>query len=327
MGRQGTRVRLALSLAACAALAWPASGSAATSNTITIGASTPQEANCWPFGGFLGDGGWGPNFAFVYQNIPPFQLRSGDVVAFDTFLVNQSDIRLDVAMARTDTSGSDVNAQPFTTVASSAQAPANSRGNATAGDYELQWTASAAFDFPGGGLLIRFSNPAGPFATETDCDENLVGAANSTDASGFFVGRRYLDADGVSPWDGGDDSSIGQFRLTLVPTSNSFTFGKVTRNRKKGTAQIPVTLPGPGSLALSGKGVKARTATNAHTSVAAAGTYKLTVKPKGKVRKKLLARGKAKVRISVIFAPNGDAHHAAGDPRTQQVKLKLIRRR
>jgi hypothetical protein len=326
MTRRASRLGLVLALVAFATATLPGVGSAASPTTITIGASAPQQANCWPFGGYLGDGGWGPNFAFVYQNLPPFHLRPGDVVAFDTFLVNQSDIKMDVALAHTTSNGNDVNDRPFTPIASNTQTPTNPRGNSTPGDYELQWTASSAFDFPGGGLLTRFSNPVGPYATEADCDENLVGAANSGDPSGFFVGRRYLDADGVSPWDGGDNGSIGQFRLILMPTSSNFSVGKAKRNKRKGTAQFPVTVPGPGVLALNGKGVKTRTIAGARTSVASAGTVRLTVKPKGKVRKRLRSRHKAKVRVSINFSPSADAGHPAGDPRTRTAKVKLIRR-
>jgi hypothetical protein len=310
-------------------LALPGAASAASPNTITIGAATPGTKNCFPFGGFLADGGWGPNFAFVYKDIPAFALRPGDVVAFDLDFPNDTDNRMDVAMAGTTANGNDLNNGPFTTVADNAQTPANPRGDSTLSNYELQWIASSAFDFPGGGLLIRFSNPAGAFATDATCEPaNIGGADTSADASGFFVGRRYLDADGVSPWPDGDDASIAQFRLILQPTSSAFTFGKVKRNKKKGTARLPVQVPGAGTLTLSGKGVKAKTAgARAERSVASAGTVELTIKPKGKLRKRLLARHKAKVKVKVTFAPSGLPGHQAGDPVTRATKVKLLRRR
>ena len=310
------------------ALAQPGAGWAASPNAITIGAATPNASNCFPFGGFLADGGWGPNFAFVYKDIPAFDLRSGDVVAYDLNAPNDTDNRMDVAMAGTTVNGNDVNKGPFATVATSAQTPANPRGDSVTGNYELQWTASAPFDFGGGGLLVRFSNPAGPFATDNTCDANIGGASGPGDASGFFVGRESGDADGVSPWDVTFSDSIAQFRLILQPTSNDFAVGKVKRNPRKGTARLAVQVSGPGTLTLSGKGLKARTAAapSAKTSVGAAGTVKLTVKPKGKLRSKLLTSHKARVALAVTFKPAAIPGHNAGDPRTARTKVKLVSR-
>jgi hypothetical protein len=322
--RRASRLGFVASLVVCAVLAWPAGGSAATPNTITIAAAAPDTDNCWPFGTYEGAGDWSPYFAFVYQNIPPFQLAPGDTVAFDVGSPNNVDITLAMAMARTTANGNDVNDGPFTTVAGP-QTPTSPRGDEVEGNYELGWKISNAFAFPGGGLLIRFSDPSPAFAADLTCDASLTGAVDGTDASGFFVARRFSDPDGVSPWDGGDSGPIGQFRISLNPTSNEFTVGKAKRNKKKGTAQIPVTVPGPGALTLNGKGVKTRTTAGARTSVASAGTVKLTVKPKGKAKRKLLDRHKAKVRVSITFSPSADAGHPAGDPSTRRAKLKLIR--
>jgi hypothetical protein len=327
MRERGRIGALGAALVVCAGLVWPSAGSAANANTITIGAASPAVSNCFPFGGFLADGGWGPNFAFVYQNIPAFGLRAGDTVAFDLGFPNDSDVRVDVAMAHTTGNGNDVNDGPFTTIASNSQTPSNPRGDDVVGNYELRWTASSSFDFPGGGLLIRFSNPAGPFATDATCDASNVEAGLAGDSSGFFVGRRYLDSDGQAPWENGDEGDIAQFRLILQPTSANFSLESVARNKRKGTAQLILQVPGPGTLSLSGKGVKAKTAdAGAKTSVAAAGTVKLAIKPKGKVRKKLLTRGKARVAANVTFAPSALPGHAAGDPSTQSFKVKLIRK-
>jgi hypothetical protein len=57
--------------------------------------------------------------------------------------------------------------------------------------------------------------------------------------------------------------------------SNAFSFGKVKKNRKKGTATLTVIVPGPGTLTLAGKGLKpqrpARAAALASKAVIAAG--------------------------------------------------------
>jgi hypothetical protein len=327
MLRRASKLGLVLALVAFATVTWPTAGTAATPITITIAADTPDSDNCWPFGTYEGAGNWSPNFAFVYKNIAPFQLRPGDTVAFDLGDPNDVDITLAMAMARTTVNGNDVNDGPFTTVAG-AQTPTSPRGDEVEGNYELGWKISTAFAFPGGGLLVRFSDPSPAFAADLSCDTALVGAVDDLDPSGFFVARRFSDPDGVSPWADGDSGPIGQFQISLEPTSNAFTVGNATRNQKKGTAQIPVTVPGPGMLTLNGKGVKARTAggPTARTSVASAGTVPLTIKPKGKTKKKLLRRHKAKVRLSITFLPNADAGHPAGDPSTQRAKVKLIRR-
>jgi len=99
-----------------------------------------------------------------------------------------------------------------------------SKGDTTIGNYELRFTVGSPFNFPGGGLIIRFSNPSSSYALDTSCAQVLV-RADSSDASGFFVERFYRDDDGVSPWDEPDTESIGGFQIitqdttaTAVPT-------------------------------------------------------------------------------------------------------------
>jgi len=326
--RRGGRCRrlvlvVALALPALCALVWPAFGTAAASKTITVAASSPSTSNCFPLGTVSGDGGWGPYFAFVYQSIAPFQLKPGDTLAFDLGAVNDFDIQVDIALAGATVNGGDVNAGPFTTVVSNTQTPANPRGNDIVGDFELGFVAQAPFSFSGGGLIIRISNPSAAYAMDATCSSVLV-HADSSDPSGFFVGRRFNDPDGASPWSSGDPGDVAQFRVTLLPTSNSFSFGKLIRNSRKGTAMLPVTVPGPGTLALLGKGVKAQTAkATAGVRTSASGTVRLAVKPNGKLRKRLRGQNKARVGVNVTFTPAGDP---AGDPSTQPKNLKLVQR-
>jgi hypothetical protein len=98
--------------------------------------------------------------------------------------------------------------------------------------------------------------------------------------------------------------------------SNGFTIGNATLNKKKGTALLPVTVPDAGTLDVSGKGVKARF-TAASGSVAA-GTSNVVIKPKGKTKKKLNSRGKAKVNVSITYTPTG----LTGNTEEAKVKLK-----
>jgi hypothetical protein len=125
-------------------------------------------------------------------------------------------------------------------------------------------------------------------------------------------------ASGTGPFP--HDESLVNADIAPKP-SNAFALGAVTRHKRKGTATIKVTVPGPGMLALSGAGVKGRTAA-AGKSVSAAGTVQIPVKPTGSTKRKLTTTGKAKVKIAVTYTPSGEV---SGDPNTQRRKLKLIK--
>jgi hypothetical protein len=106
---------------------------------------------------------------------------------------------------------------------------------------------------------------------------------------------------------------------TPPPPPNSFTLGKPKLNKKKGTAMLPVSVPGAGNLTLTGKGVVKQRPASASLSrvVGAAGTIKLLVKPKGKTKRKLHRTGKVKVKVKITFTPTG------GTPNSQFKKIKL----
>jgi subtilisin-like proprotein convertase family protein len=109
----------------------------------------------------------------------------------------------------------------------------------------------------------------------------------------------------------------GGWSLNLTAPVNTISAGKPKLNKKKGTAQIPVTVRDAGTLTLSGKGVKSASASKAK-AVAGPGTVKLTVKPKGKTAKKLNSTGKAAVKVKITFTPNGGASSVT----TKKIKLK-----
>lgn len=182
----------------------------AFSATVTIQGDNPYVQNCYPFGG--GNNDWLPYAGFVYQNVPAFDIQAGDTIAFDLGALNDTDVQLEIAMAATVSNGSAEPAGAFTTVVTNTQVPANPRGDAIIGNYELQFTAESAFSFPGGGLVIRFTNPAGVFASDSSCDQVLV-SHSVGDTSGYFVGRFYRDADGAYTWDETGTDSIGGFQV------------------------------------------------------------------------------------------------------------------
>jgi hypothetical protein len=102
-----------------------------------------------------------------------------------------------------------------------------------------------------------------------------------------------------------------------------FSFGKLKRNEKRGTAVLPVTVPGAGTVSLSGKGVagqQARTSRAASAkgrAVASASTVKLVVKGKGRKKQKLNETGKVKLNLAITYTPTG------GEPSTRPMKVKL----
>jgi subtilisin-like proprotein convertase family protein len=118
---------------------------------------------------------------------------------------------------------------------------------------------------------------------------------------------------------GGDVGTIGGgWSLNLTGPVNTVSVGTPTLNKKKGTANVPVTTQDSGNLALSGKGVATISSAGATKSVAVGpGTTTLKVKPKGKTRKKLNETGKAKVKVTITFTPTG------GSPSVTTTKLKL----
>jgi hypothetical protein len=130
-----------------------------------------------------------------------------------------------------------------------------------------------------------------------------------------------------------DGQGPGRYSLELLRTLNGVDFiedysspiwlsagplalkaGKLKRNTKKGTAKLSVTVPHPGPVALSGKGLA-----KSKKTAKGAGTVKLKVKPKGKLKKKLAKKGKAKVKAKIAYTPAG------GVKTTLTKKLKLKR--
>jgi hypothetical protein len=147
--------------------------------------------------------------------------------------------------------------------------------------------------------------------------EPSAGAVTYTPDPGFTGADSFAYA-ASNP--GSVDSSTATATITVEPTpptppepSNDFEIGKPKKNKKKGTAELPINdVPGAGQLDLSGAKVK-----DAFTGVLEAGDFTLPVKAKGKAKKKLKKKGKAKVKVDVTFTPEG------GDPATQSAKVKL----
>lgn len=199
---------------------------ASSAQIITIFPDTPVTDNCFPFGsGEIGlpDNTWPPFMGFIYQNIPPFELKEGDILAFDLGVVNSVDVQLDIELAATTVNGGEDPVLPFVQVVSNTQTPFNPNGDTVEGDFEMMFIAEAPFSFPGGGLIIRFSNPSAAYQLNTNCEQVLV-HGNSADTSGFFVKRFWSDPDGEPPYDFEDEEDIGAFAIFSSPPSDQVVF-------------------------------------------------------------------------------------------------------
>jgi hypothetical protein len=148
--------------------------------------------------------------------------------------------------------------------------------------------------------------------------------ANAGDGT---IGRANLDGTGVNQsFIGGATGPCGvavdALALAPAPTSppsNRISLGKPKLNLKRGTATLPVSVPGPGELSLSGNGVMAARAIGV-SAVDAQRVVRLLIAAKGAKRRKLNETGKVTVNPKITFTPNG------GDPRSRSAKLRLRKR-
>lgn len=153
------------------------------------------------------------------------------------------------------------------------------------------------------------------FATSTGSPPELGATAYTADLTRFggqTVRLRFAEADNRGNLFAGADSVA----IASTPPSNAFTFGKPVLNRAKGSARLPVSVPGGGTLQIAdvktkGKRIKGK------LLQAYAATVPLPVKPTKSARKVLAAKGKVELRVAVTFTPTG------GIPATQTRKLTL----
>jgi hypothetical protein len=102
----------------------------------------------------------------------------------------------------------------------------------------------------------------------------------------------------------------------LVP-DNSFTFGGVTHDLKRGTAQVIATMSNPGTVTVGGKGLRKRSA----KSLAVAGPVTFHLAATGRAARRLARKGRVMVSLTVTFSPTG------GDPSSQSIRLKLRKKK
>jgi hypothetical protein len=100
---------------------------------------------------------------------------------------------------------------------------------------------------------------------------------------------------------------------------HTFSLGHAHPNPKTGTARLAVTVPGPGTLAISGPGINAAGATVA-SSVRVAGTMRLLLSASGNKQRTLNRTGTVTITPRVTYTPT------SGTPRTRSKNIRLGKR-
>jgi hypothetical protein len=104
------------------------------------------------------------------------------------------------------------------------------------------------------------------------------------------------------------------------PPSNAIVVGKFVRNLNKGTAQLKVTVPGPGVLVATDARTKGKKLRRATVTAAAAGTITVPLIANGAGLRILRDRSKLRVGVALAFTPTGGS---AGQVLVQRgLKLK-----
>jgi virginiamycin B lyase len=170
----------------------------------------------------------------------------------------------------------------------------------------------------GTGIERSFITGVGtPVGVEVD-GGHVYWTNGQTVAHGTSIGRANLDGTGVEP-SFIPQTSWGLASALAVDLSNDFSFGRLNRNTRTGSAMVTVdNFEGPGEQTL------ADTQTVTADDAAVLGTdeakNKLVIKPKGYVRRKLNRKGKAWLKAWVTYTPD------SGGPHTERKWIKLIKR-
>jgi hypothetical protein len=152
------------------------------------------------------------------------------------------------------------------------------------------------------------------FATKVGSPEEMAPTQLTADLSAFAgqtVRLRFVEVDNQFFFNAGVDA-VG---IASTPPSNAFSLGKATRDRKKGTATVPIVVPGAGVLTATDAKLALPSASaskaakplvkSATLTATAAGTLNLVIKPTKAARKVLKRKHKVKVKVLVSFTPTG----------------------
>ena len=188
-------------------------------------------------------------------------------------------------------------------------------------------TDTAAVDAPAG--MVAFSATGlGSFGSSASCSLIATVGAESACQLSFtpsLAGAQTITAayagDVMHAASSGTASFTGlappsSFVPAPVKPSNWFALSRAKLNRRNGTATLTATVPGAGTLLLTGRAVKQLTRLVGH-----AGAVKLTIKGQPGTQRKLGRTGRVPVTVKVTYTPTG------GDPSTQSKKVTLRRGR
>ncbi len=181
---------------------------------------------------------------------------------------------------------------------------------------------AASFD---GDAVARFDRDPGSGAlsyqgcigsnTDVGACTSIPGSTAGGTGTGLDALRSVaVSTDGTSVYSASFDGDAVA-RFDRDPPSNAFSFGRLKRNTRNGTAELSVKVPGPGVLILAGRSLR-----RAEREAGAAGITKLPVRATGKAARQLRRRGEVKVSARVTYTPNG------GTPNSKTTQLKLVRR-
>lgn len=178
--------------------------------------------------------------------------------------------------------------------------------------------------FAGGRVAVPFdfdfastapTQPAFSFSTSS----NLPGATLIAATDGFATGPLAADthrilSSGAVTVQTPKDAQPGTYEVTLTGTASggavrsavarlevvnaTLGIGGPKLNRKRGTALLPVTVPDSGVLTLGGRSVRPL-----QRLPASAGTLRIPIKARGKSKKRLATRGKARVLAQLSYSP------------------------
>jgi len=174
-----------------------------------------------------------------------------------------------------------------------------------------------------GGALNTFTGISVPVKPGDVLGNSVPPSAGAPRCSFDVSGETFLFGIGnLADGESGEFASTTNSRINVsavVAPDNRFTLGDVARNKRKGTATLTASVPNPGELILTGKGVKRASTAGAVVAkaVTAPGDVKLKIRAKGNRKDKLNETGKVKVKPTITYTPTG------GDPSTQSVKVKL----
>lgn len=158
------------------------------------------------------------------------------------------------------------------------------------------FNVTAASTLPGAGLAVSsptFTPPAPAADTRRSSDtETVTVTVPSNAAPGTY------DVTLTASSGGGTVSQVAKLEVAKL----SLKLGKVKLNKKNGTATIFVGVTTAGTLTASGAKI-----VRAQRKASGPATLKVTIRAKGKAKRLLREKGKAKVRTHLTFGPTSGA--------------------